>query len=142
MGNMLSKIYHSKYFPRVFYRKEDGGKESGVVGFFLIEWKILFSIGLLRFSEGSRENYHSHAFPAASLWLSGEVVEDTYKGEKIKFTPSLKPKITLREKIHRVFANKTTWALTFRGPWKDTWFEVTPEDTVIEYTHGRKILNG
>lgn len=55
-------FYHNKWFPRFFYKKFDGGKESGVVGYFLLEWKKVFSIGLLRFSKGSRENYHSHAF--------------------------------------------------------------------------------
>ncbi len=41
----MKKIYHSKWFPRIFYTKPDGGTNSGVKAFFLIEWKILFSIG-------------------------------------------------------------------------------------------------
>lgn len=135
--------YYHKYFPRVFYKKYDGGKESGVVGYFLIEWKLLFSIGLLRFSEGSRESYHSHAFNAITWWLSGEVEEQTYLGEKKTFVPSFKPKITLRTKIHRVFGKKTTWALTFRGPWNDEWREVLETDKGVEvkvFTHGRKVM--
>ena len=49
--NILKKIYHSKYFPRIFYVKPDGGKDSGVTGYFLIEWKWLFSIAILKFEE-------------------------------------------------------------------------------------------
>jgi hypothetical protein len=48
---MLKKIYNSKWFPRLFYVKPDGGKDSGVTAYFLIEWKVLFSIGLLRFKK-------------------------------------------------------------------------------------------
>jgi len=42
---------------------------------FLIEWKILFSIGILHFQEGSREAFHNHAFNAITFWLSGDVTE-------------------------------------------------------------------
>jgi quercetin dioxygenase-like cupin family protein len=68
-------LYHHKWFPRFFYKKPDGGKESGVTGYFLIEWKPLFSIGLLHFKRGSREAFHSHAFNAVTFWLKGEVTE-------------------------------------------------------------------
>ena len=73
--NILKKIYHSKYFPRIFYVKPDGGKDSGVTGYFLIEWKWLFSIAILKFEEGSREAYHSHAFNAYTWWISGKVMK-------------------------------------------------------------------
>jgi hypothetical protein len=49
--NKLKQIYNSKYFPRLFYKKPDGGKDSGVTAYFLIEWKILFSIGILHFKK-------------------------------------------------------------------------------------------
>lgn len=137
----IKDIYHHKNMIRLFYKKYDGGKESGVVGYFLIEWKILFSIGLLRFNEGSRANYHSHSFNAISWWLSGKVEEETYKDEYKTFSPSLKPKITLRSKVHKVKGLKKTWALTFRGPWEDVWYEVDKNDKIIKLTHGRKIVN-
>ncbi len=136
---MISKIYHSKWFPRFFYKKYDGVKDSGVVGYFLIEWKILFSIGLLRFSEGSRENYHSHAFNAITWWLAGRVKEQKFQGKEKDFSKSIKPKITLRDNIHRVIGYTKAWALTFRGPWRDTWFEVDKNGNKIQLTHGRKL---
>jgi len=129
-----------KWMPRLFYKKFDGGKESGVTGYFLIEWKKVFSIGVLHFKKGSRENYHSHAFNAITWWLKGKVTEDTYKNGEKDFTPSLKPKITKRTKVHKVIAHEDTWALTFRGPWHDTWFEVNPNGDTIVLTHGREVL--
>ena len=46
----MKKIYNSKWFPRLFYVKPDGGKDSGVTAYFLIEWKPVFSIGILHFN--------------------------------------------------------------------------------------------
>jgi hypothetical protein len=136
----MNKIYNHPWFPRFFYKKYDGGKESGVTGYFFLEWKKVFSVGSLRFAEGSRENYHSHAFNAITWWIRGEVEEQTYQGENKIFKPSLKPKITLRSKIHRVISKKTTWAITLRGPWEDTWYEVDRDGKRIVLTHGRKIV--
>lgn len=133
-------IYHHPNFPRIFYKKYDGGKESGVTGYFLIEFKPLFSIGLLRFKEGSRENSHSHAFNACTWWLKGHVTEILHpSGEAKDFKPSFIPKITKKNCFHRVFAHQTTWALTFRGPWDKTWKEYKPNSNEeITLTHGRK----
>jgi hypothetical protein len=135
-------MYHHPWMPRLFYKKYDGGKGSGVTGYFLIEWKKIFSVGLLRFNKGSRENYHSHAFNAITWWLFGEVKEQTYAGKTLTFKPSLIPKITKRDKTHRVEGiSKVTWALTLRGPWTDTWYEIDKNNNKIILTHGRKILN-
>jgi len=46
---------------RLFQKAKDGGPESPVDGYFLIEIKSLFSIALLKFNNGGRENYHTHA---------------------------------------------------------------------------------
>lgn len=141
---MIRKIYNSKYFPRLFYKKPDGGKESGVTGYFLIEWKILFSIGLLHFKKGSREAYHTHAFNALTWWIKGKVSELHYnKPENNKdFKRSLKPKYTTRDCFHKVLSHENTWALTFRGPWSNIWKEFRERSNkMITLTHGRKELN-
>lgn len=142
----LTKLYFHKWFPRFFYKKFDGGKESGVTGYFLIEWKKVFSIGILHFKKGSRESYHSHAFNAITWWLTGSVTEETYlefshrRPEK-DFKPSFKPKLTKRNKIHKVISHADTYALTFRGPWNDTWNEFNDQKGKITLTHGRKIID-
>lgn len=133
-------LFLHKWIPRFFYKKFDGGPESGVIGYFLIEWKALFSIGLLHFKKGSRENYHSHAFNALSWFLKGSVTEEKLEGEHKDFGPSLIPKFTPRSNCHRVISHSDTWALTFRGPWKDVWYEVNPSGDVIKMTHGRIVV--
>ena len=134
-----TQLFLHKYLPRFFYKKFDGGKESGVAGYFLIEWKKVFSIGLLHFKNGSRENYHSHAFNALS-WFYGSVTEEKISGETKNFSTSIIPKFTPRTNCHRVISRGDTWCFTLRGPWLDTWNEVSPKGEQITLTHGRKIL--
>ena len=141
MNKMLKKIYYSKWFPRLFFKKYDGGPDSGVTGYMLIEWKILFSIGLLHFKEGSREAYHTHAFNAITWWIKGSVTEELVSGRPKDFAPSFKPKITKRSCFHKVIAKVSSWAFTIRGPWKDKWYEFRNNKTQIAIlTHGRKVL--
>ncbi len=135
----MKKIYNNKWFPRLFYKKPDGGKDSGVTGYFLIEWKPFFSIGILRFKKGTREAYHNHAFNALTWWLTGSINEMKLDGEEKIFNASFKPKYTIRKNFHKVDAQKETFALTFRGPWKDTWNE-SKNGELITLTHGRKLI--
>lgn len=136
----MASIFRSKWFPRFFCKMHDGGKESGVTGYMLIEWKNLFSIGFLNFKKGSREAFHSHAFNAITWWLSGKVTEIQVSGEKKDFSPSLRPKVTKRDCFHKVIAHRNTWAVTVRGPWADTWKELRKSEGEITLTHGRKIV--
>ena len=118
---------------------KDGGPSSTVTGFWLVEIKSLFSIVLLRFDKGSRECYHSHAFNALTWWLIGEVDEHHKDGNIKRWKPSFVPKHTPRSCFHKVFANKTTWALSIRGPWSNIWHEFYPKENLdITLTHGRK----
>jgi hypothetical protein len=116
---------------------KDGGPESTVWAHWLIELKGLFSIVLLRFEDGSRDAYHSHAFDAISWVLSGELDEELRPteltlrkwvyGETTRYWPSLTPIITRRDTTHKVTSHGRTWVLSFRGPWAKTW---------DEYAHG------
>ncbi len=130
------------FFPRFFIKRKDGGNDSNVTGYWLIEWKSLFSIALLRFSKGSRENMHSHAFNAWSWILKGELRESLVVSKYAIYTyilkPSIKPIYTPRDCMHQVFGvSNNTWAITFRGPWKGEWYELTPDNELITLTHGR-----
>jgi hypothetical protein len=126
---------------------KDGGPESRVWGYWLIEWKKLFSIVLLHFKDGSREAYHSHAFNSISWVLRGELVEERLLEKKPGFTrsimnifnPSLKPIRTTRNNMHKVISHGNTWVLSFRGRWTAYWMEYLPvENRFITFTHGRK----
>jgi len=136
----LKQIYQSKWFPRLFYVKPDGGNDSGVTAYFLIEWKILFSIGILHFKRGSREAYHNHAFNALTWWLKGKVTEEKIDKTTKDFKPSFIPKYTSRDNFHKVIAHEETYALTFRSCWRDVWLEYKNNKYIV-LTHGRKIIN-
>ena len=120
----------------------DGGKNSGVKGFWFIEIKNLFSIAFLRFQKGTRENYHSHAFNAYSWFLWGKIEEQHKDKDPMIWTPSLWPKSTPRSTFHRVNALETTYVFTIRGPWSKTWLEWDPKnEEYIELTNSRKVLS-
>ena len=127
---------------KILHIAKDGGKESNVTGYWLIEAKSLFSIVLLRFSKGSREAYHTHAFNAISWVLKGEMHEYLVTNKVIKMKPSLLPIYTSRDRMHQVLGvADNTWALSFRGPWVDTWKEYLPKlKRYITLTHGRNIV--
>lgn len=138
-------------------KRTDGGPESNVTGYWLIEWKGLFSIVLLKFSRGSRDKYHSHAFWSISWLLKGGLLEDRIlaiarlvypsaydsEHEMIRFRPSWKPIITTRDNLHKVHGMEDeSWVLSFRGPWTGRWEEYDTKTGVLTtLTHGRKVIN-
>lgn len=124
---------------RIFYWGKDGGKESHVWGFWFIEIKSLFSVVLLVFEEGSREAYHTHAFDALTWFLKGAVLEHLISGKKIRWSPSVLPKLTPKSTFHKVVGIQRTYALSFRGPWKNNWQEYLPQEKrYVKLTNGRK----
>ena len=127
---------------KFFKKSYDGGADSGVTGWFLIEIKPLFSIVVLRFSEGTRDAYHSHAFNALTLWLKGTVLEHDYDNpEKSRLWGAGDIKYTPRSKMHMVEALTTTWALSIRGSWQSRWKEAR-KGKLVTLTHGRQVVEG
>lgn len=125
---------------KFFTKRADGGPLSNVIGFWLVEIKRLFSIVLLKFGHGSRENYHSHAMNSTSWFVKGKrLIEQNADGSVVEYRPSWKPIITPRDKVHRVFAEGDCWVISFRGPWRKAWYEVDPSTGEIIYlAHSRK----
>ena len=125
---------------KLFRISKDGGPKSTVTGFFVVEIKSLFSIALLKFNKGSRENYHSHAFNAVTFWLPGsDVLEHHKDGHPIQWKFGFK--YTPRSCFHKIFANKTSYAISVRGPWLNTWKEYNRlSNKLTTLTHGRKIV--
>lgn len=119
---------------------KDGGDESRVWAYWLIEWKGLFSIALLRFEDGSREAYHEHAFNSVSWILRGALEERHLGGGVEHHRASLCPVWTYRETFHQVFSRGRTWVLSFRGPWAARWREYIPGEGMVTLTHGRRVL--
>lgn len=131
-----------------FFRKaKDGGPKSTVTGYWLVEVKSLFSIVLLKFEDGSRDEFHDHAFHSLNWVLKGRVNEQALEGEmrqyEYEYGPSLKPVVTRRDRFHRVVSRGTTWVFSLRGPWKRTWHEWDPKTRKLTtLTHGRKVVHG
>lgn len=131
---------------RILQVSKDGGPESTVWAYWLFEIKWLGSIVLLKFEDGSRAAYHSHAFNSVSWLLSGELVEfhdaDTIQDffDQVEWhSPSwLFPILTFRTTKHKVVSKGRSWVLSFRGPWAKTWVERTPDGKETVLTHGRK----
>jgi hypothetical protein len=111
-----------KFLSRGF----DGGPKSTVTGYWLCEIKRLFSVVLLRFGHGSRDEYHTHAFGSINWVLRGKVVEEGLDGTFKTHLPSLWPVVTKRKTFHRVVSEGTTWVFSLRGPWAKTWREYSP----------------
>ena len=125
---------------KLFHRAKDGGAESTVTGYWLIEHKGLFSIVLLKFDGASREAFHTHAFNAVSWVLKGGVTETLWKGGIKRYLPSFKPIKTSKDVCHKVDSDEgVTWVLSLRGPWQKTWKEVRPleDNRVVTLTTGR-----
>ena len=130
---------------KLFSVSKDGGPDSSVTGYWLIEWKGLFSICLLQFVGSSRDAFHTHAFHAISWVLSGRLEETLLStGEMIAYEPSLLPIITPRKRAHKVDSVGTSWVLSFRGPWCRNWEEVIELDNKVikrTLTNNRKVVN-
>lgn len=128
---------------KFFKKMKDGGPASTVTGYWLVEIKKLFSVVLLRFDDGSRDAYHSHAFDSINWVLRGEVEEQgLFDSFTKRYLPSFIPVITRRERFHRVVSRGTTWVFSIRGPWLDEWFEYDPKtDRTSTLTHGREVVS-
>lgn len=133
---------------KFFFKRKDGGPESRVTGYWLFESKRLGSICLLKFEDGSRDAYHSHAFNSINWIVKGRVAELELRDEYIQDKrlevvevrkASWRPWVVVRNCLHRVYSFGTTWVLSFRGPWAKTWKEYIPATgETITLTSGRK----
>jgi len=124
---------------KLFSWGKDGGAESTVGGFWLIELKRLFSIVFLCFENGTRDAYHDHAFNCLSWVIKGKLVERHLDGRVEEHRPSVFPVRTHTDTFHQVESVGRTWVISFRGPWTDRWHEYLPATgQAVTLTNGRK----
>jgi len=123
---------------KLHFGTKDGGPESTVT-MYGFEWKRGFSVLLLRFDGPSRFAYHEHAFHCVSWLLRGQLVERFrfVRGMRV-YNPSPLPFVTRRSDFHMVDSVGTSWVLTLRGPWAETWREYIPGYGERTLTHGRE----
>lgn len=127
---------------KLFKKMKDGGKDSTVVGYWLIEAKSLLSIVLLNFQGKSREAFHTHAFNCWNILLKGELTETLIDGRIRTYKPSLKPFYISKDDFHKVDSKDNSWLISFRGKWSPTWKEYLPETKeVLILMNNRVIIN-
>lgn len=119
---------------------KDGGPESTVWGYWLCEFKRLFSVLFLCFENGTRDAYHDHAFNAVSWLLRGTLIEEHTNGETIVYLPGWRPIITKRDTFHRVRSVGRSWVFQLRGPWVPFWHEYIPGVGHQTLTDGRVVI--
>jgi hypothetical protein len=128
---------------KFFEKCKDGGPQSPVDAYFLVEIKWLFSIAFLKFNKGHREAYHTHAFHALTWFIKGWMIEEKISDrlEYNLYIKSLIPKLTTRYNLHRVKAREDSWCFTIRGPWQKEWKEFNAKTaTTTALTHGRRVI--
>lgn len=127
---------------KLFFKAKEGGPESNVTGYWLVECKRMISVALMRFDGRSREAYHTHAFDCVNWVLRGSLTETMLDGSVRKYRASIRPFVILREDFHKVDSDvKRTWIFTIRGPWVSTWREYLPnQNRFLSLTNGRKEL--
>lgn len=91
---------------KIFRKSKDGGPESPVDAYFLCEFKNFFTVALLKFNRGMRENYHTHAFNAFTWFIKGDLIEENFDGTTHIYKRAIMPKYTSKNKNHRVKALK------------------------------------
>jgi hypothetical protein len=127
---------------KFFKKAKDGGPDSTVTGYWLVEIKSLFSIVLMRFDDGSRDEFHSHAFNSINWVLRGRVQEVRLGEGILEHEPSPIPVVTRQGTFHRVISIGTTWVLGIRGPWAPNWLEYDADNqTLMKLEHGRGAVN-
>lgn len=120
---------------KILKKLKDGGQDSNVTGYFLIEIKWLFSIVLLKFDPGSREAFHGHAFNTIFWVLNGILCE---------YRKGWRNWLVKRSDVHKVFNPLTipVWVISLRGPWEGAWWEYHPKTNEnVLLINGRKVVH-
>lgn len=129
---------------RWFFKSKDGGQESTVTGYWLVEAKRGISIVLLEFDGRSREAFHTHAFGCINWVVRGPGLrEKLIDGRYFSYLKSMRPFLISRRDFHKVdsMAGKT-WVLSIRGPWSKFWYEYWPvTKEIAKLEEGRKLVD-
>lgn len=113
----------------IWKRKKINLGDQCVTELTILEWKKLFSIKLFHFhkTDGKQDRFHTHAFNAVSILLSGDYVE-----EVIDDTNTIVPLKRSRKRFlfipanqyHRITKSDGCRTLLITGPWGNTFKEL------------------
>lgn len=115
----------------VWKRKDICLGDQNVSELTILEWKPLFSLKYFHFhkTDGDQDRFHTHAFNAFSVLLSGDYVEEVVEGEVI--IPKLRSRKRFlfipKDSYHRITKSKGCRTLLITGPWGDEFKELVFE---------------
>lgn len=113
----------------VFWKKKDISLgEQNVTEITVLEWKKLFSIKLFHFhkTDGSQDRFHTHAFHAYSILLTGDYTEEVViDGAVTKLARSRKRLLYIpKGQYHRITKSTGCYTLLITGPWGEEFSEL------------------
>lgn len=114
----------------VFWKRKqiDLGEQS-VTELTILEWKRFFSIKLFHFHEtnGKQDRFHTHAFNALSILLSGDYVEEVIEDRQIHALKRSRKRFLFipANQYHRITKSNGCRTLLITGPWGDEFKELT-----------------
>lgn len=113
----------------IWKRKDINLGDQNVSELTVLEWKRFFSIKLFHFhkTDGEQDRFHTHAFNAVSVLLSGDYVEEILDCDVI--TPKLRSRKRFlfipKDSFHRITKSKGCRTLLITGPWGNEFKELT-----------------
>lgn len=96
----------------------------------ILEWKRFFSIKLFHFhkTDGKQDRFHTHAFDAVSILLTGDYVEEVIEsGRIVKLDRSRSRFLFIpKDSYHRITKSNGCRTLLITGPWGSEFRELRP----------------
>lgn len=114
----------------VFWKRKriDLGEQS-VTELTILEWKRFFSIKLFNFhpTDGKQDRFHTHAFNAVSILLSGDYVEEVIEKRQIVSLKRSRKRFLFipANQYHRITKSNGCRTLLITGPWGNEFKELT-----------------
>lgn len=124
----------------VFWKRKtiDLGDQS-VTELTILEWKRFFSIKLFNFhpTNGDQDRFHTHAFNAVSILLSGDYMEEIIDyGQIVPLKRSRKRFLFIpKDSYHRITKSIGCRTLLLTGPWGKEFRELRKITGTLEHPY-------
>lgn len=121
-------------------RKSINLGDQNVTELTILEWKRFFSIKMFYFhpTDGKQDRFHTHAFNAVSILLSGDYVEEVIKDALVcELKRSRKRFLFIpANQYHRITKSTGCRTLLITGPWGDEFKELRQVPSDNKYFTG------
>jgi hypothetical protein len=106
----------------------------------VLEWKRFFSIKLFNFhpTDGKQDRFHTHAFNALSILLSGDYVEEVIEWRQIVSLKRSRKRFLFipANQYHRITKSNGCRTLLITGPWGKEFRELRKITGTFEHPEG------